>query len=684
MKTFYELRVIIVTLLFILLGPRATQSLAQSTDNFIYLPIIFTSGSGDVDLPPVGFIEYIEENVEAGVWSSFEEGVIQILQLVVGEENSENLPGVNQVIFDEITEVVERAYAYEANGTDPALKSEMTRLLEILFPPEENLDLYAVSADSISNLILSRENGANCRELWKQGLPNNVAVPPTCLIFEERVVEGVAVKVYFWADWKDDPIRKPFFQAAIEALEDSVKTYKKYAPDNMPDMTLIMSNLSDPIKPSTYAATLYSAILDFGYNSCPIITYQLSTSFSLDQFKQLVAHEAFHCVQGQILPDQMKAGSKGWWSEGTANYFSNVVYPNANLEQDLFLNKFHQKSAESSLQDMSYETFVFFQYLANHYGDDQEIINILKTMPTATSSTHVDQAQKLAEVDQMDEIFHQFGRDYFDGKIKDTDGTFIPSDTLPMKYTGKTPFLEFANVGDSREKGAYIFILARYELDYEERKRFTQTFEVKHATHSIKQLRDNNFLAEWPWQTLGNTVVTGCQDPTEYFLLITSTDIPNKDIKHLKNKIDKVDNRPCSCYFEAALTGAAGGFYISPAYYTTDINFPLEVQAQNFETLVGSNFSLSPYTVGQKGNFPLHNFALADNSRGLIVGMSVPESIGSGTVTIDESNEWIEGNIVGTLELESDDEGGVVSLQAQFRAPRFLSDGAQQCDLEWE
>jgi hypothetical protein len=54
-------------------------------------------------------------------------------------------------------------------------------------------------------------------------------------------------------------------------------------------------------------------------------------------FMQTIAHEMFHCYQVWNFPEQADDAwsVQDWWGEGTANYFSNVVWPKVNARVDL-------------------------------------------------------------------------------------------------------------------------------------------------------------------------------------------------------------------------------------------------------------------------------------------------------------------------------------------------------------
>ncbi len=245
----------------------------------------------------------------------------------------------------------------------------------------------------------------------------------------------------------------------------------------MPDMTVVFA----PLLANDFSSrggAFTNAITERGYDSCPIVMYRFG-ELAIDRFKQGIAHEVFHCFQGENLERQMRppASARKWWFEVTASYFSNVVYPQTNLEHR-WLDDFNTNSAKSMLQDMSYENSLLFQYLGNKYGDAWIISDLLKAMPTAPESTEFDQADSLAS--RWDGL-QEFGQDFLDGKIEDSSGELIPTDALPLILTNAQPELKFLNKGDYEERGAFVFKLARYRLVYYEGKKYTQEPETNEA-----------------------------------------------------------------------------------------------------------------------------------------------------------------------------------------------------------
>jgi hypothetical protein len=73
---------------------------------------------------------------------------------------------------------------------------------------------------------------------------------------------------------------------------------------------------------------------------------------------------------------------------------------------------------------MSYETTVFWQYLANVIGDEA-VIALFESFPAATSPQA--SADQLAALPGMQSTFHGFAQAWADRAIADTGGGFLPT-----------------------------------------------------------------------------------------------------------------------------------------------------------------------------------------------------------------------------------------------------------------
>lgn len=133
-----------------------------------------------------------------------------------------------------------------------------------------------------------------------------------------------------------------------------------------------------------------------------------------EDFKQTVAHKAFHCVQSSRYWPQMSGSSDNRrWLEGTAVYFSNVVYPDFNRGW----SKSEYYEPAESLLDHVYATNFFFQDLANRTGKEG-IISLIASIPHENGQAA--QQNALAGFPDLQRHWHQFGRDYLDNNMHDT------------------------------------------------------------------------------------------------------------------------------------------------------------------------------------------------------------------------------------------------------------------------
>ena len=85
-------------------------------------------------------------------------------------------------------------------------------------------------------------------------------------------------------------------------MEKSTIEFLNYG--DMPDVTVVFAPLLANDFDS-YGGAFTNAITERGYDSCPIVMYRFG-ELGIDKFKQGIAHEVFHCFQGENLerPDE--------------------------------------------------------------------------------------------------------------------------------------------------------------------------------------------------------------------------------------------------------------------------------------------------------------------------------------------------------------------------------------------
>jgi hypothetical protein len=247
--------------------------------------------------------------------------------------------------------------------------------------------------------------------------------------------------------------------------------------------------------------------------ACPMLIYPLAlTDTNEDQFQQSVAHEVFHCFQIRHLHDQMVGTAhsvRQWWSEASAEYFSNVVYDKVDYEQR-HEDAFDSESPTTPLVEMAYENAVFFQFLGSRLGNDG-VLRVLRTMPT--SEGEAAQLAALAAVPDIQSIFHDFGRAYLDGRIDDTGGGAY------VINAEAGDGLDFPGSSDIPLEAA-PFVVRRFQVSFENDLQFTLTTEASGA-EGLNALRLG--YGEAAWGPIPATLNTACPHPASTLLLTNAS-----------------------------------------------------------------------------------------------------------------------------------------------------------------
>ena len=357
--------------------------LAASTAASVPMSVTATPTSVPEPLP-AGYADLLEKKIASGEWT-LETGLVTLLKMFVGEIplNEAGLgPGV---LVTEGTGVLQLAELYLQSGSDQATKDEITRLIDLLIPTQEALDAYSIPEDQATArgqrapglAAPSNQDPIECARLWERGFPNRALPSFPCFKFGEREIDGIVHRVYSPLAWRGDTSRDPYFSATLEAVEESIAVYK--ALGTVKRIYIVFSTLDyRGFDATTYYGWYYPR------EACPILIHLVATTRNDPiAFKQLIAHEIAHCFQSWNLTDQLlgPGAQSKWWSEGMAEYFSNVVYKDVNAEHQ-YKDEFASLSTTTPLTGMSYENFAFFQFMGNRIGPEG-VIRLMRTLPTS-------------------------------------------------------------------------------------------------------------------------------------------------------------------------------------------------------------------------------------------------------------------------------------------------------------
>ena len=479
-----------------------------------------------------GYKDLLEEKIFNGEWTEGE-GLIQLLRLFTNEISLAEVPEAQLVVSRESTEITRWSRDFIADVNNDATQiEEMKRQLAKLFPDQDTLDLISQPAmaaamqGSAKNAILNQQATATaCQVLAVNGFDQAYFDGNHCYVYDEAQVNGHQYRIYYPTEWQIEEDKKLIIDAALVGMTDSVSTFSNLG--DFKDVNLLISLLPEPNHPH------YEAVQDYTpkEGTCPVTLFPISDDSGLDYFKQVIAHELFHCFQDwNYTTEPYKQNA--WWMEGSANYFSNVVYPETNAEWG-FAAQFDTDSLTKTLQEMSYENFIFFQYAANRYGD-MAIIDLLRMLGESSGS-----ASTLANYQAMAITFQDFVVSYMSEGIRDTSGV--------LKGARNPSVIRKVRFDKEGEETFSVraFLPARYKTDYEKEERFLQ--EPKPTGNGqYSTAKDDLRHDPASWSGLPPEIRSTCKDDVRYALVVTTTDTnANYEFKIIVNEVEKAECDPC-------------------------------------------------------------------------------------------------------------------------------------------
>jgi hypothetical protein len=384
--------------------------------------------------PPASMVEILETKVASGEWTE-EQGLIAGLKVLAGEVSLTDAFGESPWT-GEGTGILNLSFHYLTHGSDASARAEIERLLAIVAPSPERMLEFAepegaqtrrpAGLAAASPLALEE-----CQKFFEEGFtgfPSGQKV--LCLLYKEQTLGGYKARIFYPSWWTSSDPQWPYLQAAHEAVAASWNLFSTFG--EMRAIDVVFTVLGDQEDPSTGAVAPGLG----GAQSCQIAIYPgaLKADSAADQksgvalgaFKQIVAHEMFHCFQSIRFPahtwNVVDWGINDWWGESTADYFSNLVYPTVNLEWET-APQFALGSTKVPIFGMSYPNSVFFQHMGNTLGN-QAILDLIGSLPPDSLAG---QRKVVSAYAGMDDFWHEFGQLFVDGRIPDTSGPFLPS-----------------------------------------------------------------------------------------------------------------------------------------------------------------------------------------------------------------------------------------------------------------
>ncbi|MBE9553441.1 MAG: hypothetical protein IMF05_08260, partial [Proteobacteria bacterium] len=247
---------------------------------------------------------------------------------------------------------------------------------------------------------------------------------------------GVEIKIYLPAGFEDRPHPEaPLGTAELiaQAVGDSLRTLRpRFEPFKI--TTALLQNVprvfddDDVVPTEEFDWYTMAEAMGSRNNGCRISVYVTqfvnrledgsTTLASPEDVKASLAHEIFHCYQKKYFNAQMNGAGgmdeDGWWVEGTADFFADMVYPCAGETADHA--KGYVAKDRLNLQGFPYSTVTFYMHLANRHGFDLSgLSDFMGTMATDTGFQR--QHNALAALPDIAAKFHDYGKAYTDGDI---------------------------------------------------------------------------------------------------------------------------------------------------------------------------------------------------------------------------------------------------------------------------
>jgi hypothetical protein len=372
---------------------------------------------------------------------------------------------------------------------------------------------------------------APCFSLWPEGELLEVLGDMPCERYVVRDEQFLAVdgqhRVYFPPGWLDSEEKRTVLTRAMRAVSFSLPYYNDlarrhgFAPVTATNLIL---GVEDYVEISGFYAVVHPVDDILFTEACPILVdARRALSLPLFRLQQVIAHEAFHCLQ--IKNGFRKYPPTAWWKEGSAEFFSSVLYCRANFEYR-FSEVYDNSLPPTGHLELGreYATVIFFQDLANQRGPEWVFRQLFHQPYHADSNEFHD---LLAAWPDMPELFHGFAQRFTDNRIIDADDCLEPA-LRELVFMPRDPNFEPAEVmqitGDGPETvdlEIESFVFDPQPLEFATGKDFDIEVDTNDTIGTASLKPPGSDAA---WQPIPDRIRTPCiGDPPVYTLLATST-----------------------------------------------------------------------------------------------------------------------------------------------------------------
>ena len=287
-------------------------------------------------------------------------------------------------------------------------------------------------------LATASSQSDNCASFWPTIPPgSHETVDHPC--HTSSILENTGKGTFaYYDEWQNDRRLDQLAEVVGQAFTAATRWFAELEP-NTADVVIILTNEAD----DTADARTYRPLNTTG--ACQILLFQswYDESVTDDYRLQVLAHELYHSVQYSLFGNGHFPAP--WWVEGTAEYFSNLVYPSNNVEWKTARNYVGEIAL---FVNDAHSTNIFFQSMANQPSKGPVgVHNWVKSQGSIGDPAPAVERKRLANFPSMVDDFHLFGQQFALKQVWDSDGyEKVPEDNdvikVPLPLSSGSPLVD--------------------------------------------------------------------------------------------------------------------------------------------------------------------------------------------------------------------------------------------------
>ncbi|RBR04160.1 hypothetical protein FVER53590_13886 [Fusarium verticillioides] len=339
-----------------------------------------------------------------------------------------------------------------------------------------------------------------------------------------------------------------------ESIEKSMEAYRKFAKLPSRIVVILKTESDEDFTAETYYPNLRKPPCQIKL----LKRWTTEATTNKPRVLQALAHEIYHCIQS--LGKTGNHPDPQWVREGSANYFSNLVFPDSNAE---WPDKKHSGVAYKPNLPIyahvgleAYATSILFQ--AQGKMNEDELNKFVLATPGGSSG--VQERTRLSHLSGFTDELFIFAKGFALQQIKDTNGDLIPID----KINPVSASIKFDKAGTT---GTATLTSTPFTISV-----FKIAIDPGRTSKIYSSADDNQKLAyrksdAKSWTDMatdsssGRTIDLACDEKNTkqtYMVLFIST----KDVRSDKVKITVATGKPKRC-------GTRSGFVLYPLFNPT-------------------------------------------------------------------------------------------------------------------